>query len=255
MIPRLVVLLFLAAALTTGPCMALEFIAHRANYDFPIENSVESTRRALSSSVDGIELDVRVSTDGIVYLFHDNEVNGEALNELSFAEARARTSRAGAPLLSEIFALGEPRSFYLLDLKIDDVSAIEPLVSVVRESGIDLQKIVFQSRRLEILQHIEHKVPRSKRFYLTSLKRSRPFYLHPSAEKLVEEISAYDIDGISLKGRKFLDSDYITTLKEAGLHVYIWTINDIERIQHYVAMGVDGLITDNYREVEKILTR
>ena len=248
-------LLFCFAAFLIPRCVALEFIAHRANYDFPIENSVEATRRALASSVDGIELDVRVSTDGVVYLFHDDEVDGDALNELSFAEARARTTRASAPLLSEIFALGEPSSFYLLDLKIDDVSAIEPLVSVVRESGIGLSKIVFQSSRLAILQHIEHKIPLSKRIYLTSLKRSRPFYLHPSADRLLDEISEHAIDGISLKGRKFIDAEYIDALKAAGLQVYVWTINDIARIQHYVALGVDGLITDNYREVEKILAR
>lgn len=250
-----ILILYLVGIFSTHSSQALEFIAHRANYDFPIENSVEGTRRALASSVDGIELDVRVSTDGFVYLFHDDEVDGEKLNELSFAEVRARTSRASAPLLTEIFALGEPRSFYLLDLKIDDFAAIGPLVSVVRESGIGLAKVIFQSRRLDILQQIEHKVPLSKRIYLTSLKKRWPLYRAPSAENLLEDISGFPIDGISLKGRRFLDAAYIATLREAGLDVYVWTVNDMERIQHYVAMGVDGLITDKYREVEKLLAR
>lgn len=245
--------LILVVTLSVDSSEALEFIAHRANYDFPIENSIEATRRALTSSVDAIELDVRVSNDGVVYLYHDDEIDGKELTELSFEQVRTLASISSTPTLEEVLSLGEPRSFYLLDLKIENMDSIESLVSVVRASDIEPRKIAFQSHSLEILQQLEHKAPLSTRIYLSSLKRTTPFFLLPTATKLLASMSGYAVDGISLKGRDFLNLEYISSLKEAGLRVYVWTINDFERIQYYVTNGVDGVITDNYREIEKRL--
>jgi len=246
-------LFILVAMLLAESSAALEFIAHRANYNYPIENSLEATRRALKSPVGAIELDVRVSSDGFVYLYHNDVIDGKKLNELSFEEIRALAGESKTPTLKQIFSLEEPRDFYLLDLKINKMEALDPLVSLVRASDIEMRKIVFQSHRLEILQRLENKVPGSKRVYLNSLTRAPPYFIIPSAKMLLSAISDYAIDGISLQGRHFLDTKYISTLKEQGLSVYVWTVNDFERIRYYASIGVDRVITDRYREIEKSL--
>lgn len=50
-------------------------IAHKAlvSGDFP-GNSFESVQEALNSSVDGIEVDVRTSRDGVLFLYHGNQL-------------------------------------------------------------------------------------------------------------------------------------------------------------------------------------
>ncbi|MBN8523219.1 MAG: hypothetical protein J0M23_05145 [Rickettsiales bacterium] len=61
-------------------------IAHKAlvSGDFP-GNSFESVQEALNSSVDGIEVDVRTSRDGVLFLYHGNQLeeytNGSGIPE------------------------------------------------------------------------------------------------------------------------------------------------------------------------------
>ena len=41
-----------------------------------------------------------------------------------------------------------------------------------------------------------------------------------------------------------VDAKLVEAAKQNGLQVNPWTVNDLERANQLVAMGVDGLITD-----------
>src|SRR5690606_36686199 len=48
----------------------LMIVAHRASHQYHPENSLEAIQAAIDMEVDIIEIDVRVATDGTVYLMH-----------------------------------------------------------------------------------------------------------------------------------------------------------------------------------------
>jgi glycerophosphoryl diester phosphodiesterase len=60
---------------------------------FP-ENTVASFQEALRSGADGFETDLRLLADGTAVLFHDDEVNGEAVENLRVGQLPAERVRA-----------------------------------------------------------------------------------------------------------------------------------------------------------------
>ena len=64
---------------------------HRGSPNMVTENTLPSFKTALSQGVDGIELDVRMSKDGQIVIFHDKELSrlserSENIKDLSLAE-------------------------------------------------------------------------------------------------------------------------------------------------------------------------
>ena len=53
----------------------LEVIAHRGGAEESFENTTESFGYSISLGCKFIETDVQVSSDGIPYIFHDNDLN------------------------------------------------------------------------------------------------------------------------------------------------------------------------------------
>ena len=80
--------LILAILFAPVQLSAFDWVAHRANANGEIENSLNATIAAWSIPADIVELDVRVSKDDVVYLYHDSEVDGTSIRLLNFAEIR-----------------------------------------------------------------------------------------------------------------------------------------------------------------------
>lgn len=65
----------------------------------------------------------------------------------------------------------------------------------------------------------------------------------------MQRIEGLEFDGVSLKGRQFINEFFVQEFKSAGYRVNIWTINDPARGAFYQKIGVDGLITDFVEEI------
>ncbi len=72
---------------------------------------------------------------------------------------------------------------------------------------------------------------------------------------LLTKLADTRIHGLSIKGRGFIDRSYIQLLQASGLRVYIWTINDAERAEHYRNIGADGIITDRAEALRRTINK
>ncbi|MEG8280506.1 glycerophosphodiester phosphodiesterase [Streptomyces sp. AHA2] len=114
-------------------------VAHRGDpYRFR-ENTVASLRSALDRGADAVEIDVRLTRDGVPVLLHDATLkrlweHERPLHALSADEVRGLTG-GGVPALAEaLAATGGHR--VLIDLPgSPDVRAVRRVMDVVRESG------------------------------------------------------------------------------------------------------------------------
>lgn len=74
--------------------MTLAFIAHRGNCQHHFENSLASVQAALEAGVFLIEIDVQITKDGILVLFHDRNLSAKA--GVNKAVAQCTTSQLAA---------------------------------------------------------------------------------------------------------------------------------------------------------------
>ena len=236
--------LFLVFAATTNVAFGVEVIAHRANGCGMTENSIGAVRSSFAAGVDAVELDVRVSLDGIAYLFHDDEIGSRPVLAMEYSELQSVAGAAGTPTLSETLGDSTFTGLYVLDLKQINTSTASHVAKVVKHSAVNLNQIIFQSDDRRVLQALHEMLPTGRYYLLERLKRRFPFFRSVKAERIAATIPTDYIEGVSLKGRLFIDKLFVSTLKNAGLRVFVWTINEKSRAHYYQAIGVDGLITD-----------
>lgn len=124
--------------------------AHRAVHNRYPENSIPAIREGIRVGVDIVEIDVKVSRDGVPFLLHDHTLDrtttgkGEAealtwkqLQELFLVDKGRRTSFK-IPSLEEALEAAAGHVLVDLDLKTDNIT---PIVAVVRKTATE--DIVF----------------------------------------------------------------------------------------------------------------
>lgn len=227
---------------------AIDIIAHRGYACDTPENSAESVERAWRAGADGVEVDVRVSGDGVPFLFHDAQIGKSEINDLPIARI---TTLYAAPITTLAELVNDVRSdgYYVFDLKTDDPEKLDAILDVVQGSRLNSGAMTFQSRSLKALDRIHRRLPGAGLTFLSDLKWRIPWLLHPSAKQLTAMLRDSRVDRVSIKGRSFVNKSFIDTIKATGREVHVWTINDPRRAIHYRQLGVDGLITDRVEDL------
>ncbi|MEH0418138.1 glycerophosphodiester phosphodiesterase [Streptomyces sp. B21-083] len=116
-------------------------VAHRGDPYRSRENTIDSLRSALDQGADAVEIDVRLTRDGVPVLLHDATLKRlwereRPLAALSAAEVRGLTE-GGVPTLAEALAVTEG-SRVMIDLPgTPDVRAVRRVVDVVRECAAE----------------------------------------------------------------------------------------------------------------------
>ena len=207
------IVLFLMFA--TPHAIAVDVIAHRGYACSAGENSLQSVANAWLAGADAVEIDVRVSSDNVAYLFHDDEIRNTPTAELSYSEVQARIGKP-VPMLSELLDVPLPAGYYVFDLKTNDSKQLDIIVETVIASELAAERVSFQSDDLKSLTFIRSRLPSAKLSYLTHLKWKVPYLIHPSSKRLAKRLSSAKLDRVSLKGRSFVDRDFVQTLKANG---------------------------------------
>jgi glycerophosphoryl diester phosphodiesterase len=52
------------------------------------------------------------------------------------------------------------------------------------------------------------------------------------------------LDGLDVHARKYLNKDVIYSVKNSGLKIYTWTVDDPERAKQLYLDGIEGITTN-----------
>src|SRR4051794_5075261 len=124
--------------------------AHRGDHSVRTENSLGAMRQAITDHVDYLELDVRTSRQGTLFLMHDRLVDrttdgSGAIRRMTDAQVRALRLDDGerVPTLAHVFrAAASSDVNVLVELKEVSDSAFRPLVREVRSFGRPRVRVV-----------------------------------------------------------------------------------------------------------------
>jgi len=215
-------------------------IGHRGSPLLNLENTVESYCRALADGADGIELDVRVTADGVLVCHHDRTVRpGLPVSKLTFTElyrwytARDRSVSTLAGALEKVAG----RGLVNIELK---VTGIEREVVMLAARHLPADSYIFTSFKQRAVAACRELAPDVPAFLIARSIGSLAVML-----MRLQEINA---SGIALRHR-LIDERVITFFRNHGLPVFAWTVNKLPNAQWLADLGVSGLITDLPREM------
>lgn len=263
------------AVLAAGPVDPIEVQGHRGARAARPENTLPAFEYALKVGVDTLELDLAVTKDDVLVVSHDPFVNptlcrGKLVPIRTLTAAQVRKIDCGSkrnprfksqvlvpktpmPTLDEVLRLAKPTR---VDLNIETKlfpahpeltptpqRFAELIVAQVRAHGMQTRVIVqsFDHRSLRAVKQLEPKI----RIALL-LAESLPDHVALAKSLGAEIISPH---------REWITAQDVEALHAIGVRVVPWTVNDLAEVDRLLALGVDGLITDDPRRVIEHLRR
>ena len=242
----------------SGP--PLKCYAHRGLPKSAPENTLPAFELAYQADIDGIELDVMLSRDGVPIVRHDFDLERTTdgtgyvwqrdwsyLATLNAAHRWADYPHTPIPRLTDVLADLPANLIVNIEMKAHawrSAGLEEMAISLVREHGVADRTVIssfnpwwlIRCRRLapEIpiaLIWWDENVPwfLKRPYFLPIVK---PDYLHPC---------------INVTTKQVVDKAHAR-----GMQVNVWTPNNRPLIAHLAELGVDGVITDFPELVEEV---
>jgi glycerophosphoryl diester phosphodiesterase len=211
--------------------------AHRGISAIHPENTLRAFRHALAIGVDGIELDVHATAEGIPVVIHDRDVGRTTdgvgdVDQIPFVQLETFDAGDGerVPTLAEVLALVGDATHLDIEIK-----------------GSDAERAV-----LEVLaQHpaVRWAISSFAWDTLRTVRRLDPVAeLWPLAERAGDDLIAIANElaapAVSLFTGAYT-AENAPTLRDAGLRVMVWTINDSREARRVKDLGAFALCSDD----------
>jgi glycerophosphoryl diester phosphodiesterase len=237
---------YLAETISAGERRFLR-IAHRGASAYAQEGSRSSVRKAAELGADMVEIDVRVTADGVAVIAHDPDLHrvfgvNALVSDLTYAQILELTPIEYEPMLTFEQMVEVCASLGLglyLDIKEITPSAFASVVESLNQYGM-LKYSIFGSFRPDFVAEMKHNYPDA----ITSILFSSPYidpvplakaakcdYVHPCFER-------FDAP------QELISGQWMEKVREAGLGVVCWHEERPHVIEQLQALGVDGVCSD-----------
>ena len=217
-------------------------LGHRGASRQAPENTIAAFAAARRLGADGVELDVRRTSDNVAVIHHDPEVEGYGLL-VGRPFAELREERPDVPTLPEAL---DALDGLLVNIEVKclpwepdpdpDGEVMEMVATIVSARGA-LDSVVVSSFDLGALGSLRAANARIPAAWLTSRQpvedcapaaaQRGVAWLHPDRGSVVGDPEAA-----------------VRVAHEHGLRINVWTVNEPAEVRALAAAGVDAIITD-----------
>jgi glycerophosphoryl diester phosphodiesterase len=214
-------------------------IAHRgASHDAP-ENTLAAFRLAWEQGADAIETDLRLTADGEVVAFHDEDgrrIFGDPrrIRDLPRAEIPA-------PTLAEVLAETPDGGHVVLELK-------EPLIPPLGD--FPPSRVTLIAFDAEVLIAAKRALPGVRALWLfgdyASVWRHR-------GQWLADRVRELGVDGVDLRFARHLHARLLAPLREDRRTVFTYTVNSARHVGRCADLELDGITTDRPADARRWL--
>ncbi|GHA72264.1 glycerophosphodiester phosphodiesterase family protein [Cognatilysobacter bugurensis] len=221
--------------------------AHRGASAVAPENTLAAFKAAIDAGADAIELDVRLSADGVPVVFHDSDflrLAGDPRRVVETPTAVIRELDVGRPFdpafagervptLREALTFIDRRATTIIELKPDAHNADALLTATLREirRGRYQDRVMLASLSPELIRVARDAAPQA------------PLVLFANAA-LPGTARRTEFDMLGLN-HLALDSAAVADARRRDYRLQVWTVNDPARMARYMDLGVDDISTDN----------
>ena len=233
----------------------LAVMAHRGGSLEAPENTIESFKYAIEIGSDIIETDIQLSSDGVPYIFHDDDLKRIPGIEKDFNDLLASEidelnifGDFKIPTLEETLKQF-PDTKFQIDFKTDEV--VDPAIEIINKFPHIKKNLCVASFSSQRLQKIKSK--------LSDVTYSMG--PHEVLKLLLKSFGIYrgEVGGDCLQipiyryGIKIVTKRFVDFCKRENIKISVWTINSIEEMDYLIDLDVDGIITDKPKALINLL--
>lgn len=230
-------------------------IAHRGARREAPENTIPAFERAIEQGADGVEFDVVMTKDRVPLVTHNDDLSilthfdGLAhktpfsmIKSLDFgSHFRPSFANITVPTLTEVLELLQPHEISIIcELKSQPGMAfhIAELVGGIISDFRFRKSVTLSSSSPRILYYLRQLYPNIPRALIIKGRRAFSFLSVGVFAKFLKVSEIHP-------SFKILNRRLVSKAHRNGWWVYAWTINEPWEIDRLVALGVEGIITDD----------
>lgn len=217
------------------------FLSHRGESDDAPENTIPAFQLAMDRDSDGIELDIRRTSDGFVVVVHDEDLMRVANLPLKIGETTLEDLQKvhPVPLLKEMLKVLKPGKHLQIELKGTDMELVPGLERVLSESGVDRSQLALSSFEEGTIALAAGTFPDLPRLLLTDLMALFGYF--PTAGEVADYLRKYQCTGVSFKADFSADAAFVQGLHDLGFRVVCWGVCSDELGLAMDSIGVDAM--------------
>ncbi|SDN71582.1 glycerophosphoryl diester phosphodiesterase [Paenibacillus sp. yr247] len=227
------------------------------------DNTLLSIETGLNLGVDIIEEDIRITSDGVLVLSHDDNVHladGTEcwISQMNYAELSKLDIKAhnGAPgetirilsLESVLPILQACGKIMNLDLKSD--ACIEPISNWIEKNRL-LEQVILSGCETERAKIVQHVNPRIRKLLNVDPALFLTKNYEEAAKICCEDAKSTACFGINLNYR-VVQAELLHITASNNLDVCIWTVNEEAQMKHFIEMGVRSITSRNAAALLKL---
>jgi glycerophosphoryl diester phosphodiesterase len=260
--------LVLLGALVAPSTRAAEIMGHRgASADAP-ENTLSSFKLGYAQGADADELDIHLTKDGKLIVSHDANTKRTAgvdkkIVESTFDELRkldvgkwgkwaGKGFTEKLPSLDEAMAVVPKDRKLLIEIK-THAEIMPALVESINRSPLSAKQTIFISFQYDVIEAVKRQYPDRLAFWLYDYKKDKKTGEFPKLDDLIAKAKAAKADGLDLNFNFPLDAANVKKIKDAGLQIHVWTVDDPAKARELVKAGVDSITTNRPGALRKEL--
>ncbi len=222
-------------------------ISHRANAGGAPENSLSALENSIRMGVDMAEIDVQLTADSVVVVWHDEDLMRMAgdprrIADVRFAEIedlfllnsddhnQPETFRDRIATLEQFLEASKGQIELMIELKYYEPNPLlaEKTVELVRNYGME-EHVVYKSLNYSAVEQ------------LRNLTDSIPVGYVSAAS--IGDISRLPVDFLSVFHQN-VTAELVRNMRNRDQQIYVWTVNNRDDVIAALEKGVDGIITD-----------
>lgn len=217
-------------------------VAHRGYWktEGSAQNSIASLEKAIEIGSWGTELDVYITTDGVVVLHHDPQIGGKQIDNSTYADIRDMKLANGEPIptFKEFLAVARKQktTHPVIEIKSHSTkekedAAVDAVLDLVRKAKMDKQ-VEYISFSQNICERLIAKKPKAKVAYLGS-------------DLTPQQLFDKGYAGLDYHiGAMRAHENWFDEARKLGLEVNVWTIDDEPTMKYLIEKDVDYITTD-----------
>lgn len=216
------------------------------------ENSVAAIAAAHAAGAEIVESDCHLTSDGVVVLFHDDNLqrvagDPRALADVTLAELeQIMSTRGGLATLAQALD-AFPESRFNIDVKA--AAAAVPAGEIVAPHASRVLLTSFSDKRRKTALAAARRAggsPATSAGYSVILRLAAAVRILPLAGVIRRILRG--IDALQIPERSgpisVVTERLIAAAHANGVEVHVWTVNDLDDMRRLLDMGADGIVTD-----------
>ncbi len=232
-------------------------VAHRGFWNCEeagyAKNSLAALRCAQEAGFWGSEFDVNMTSDGVLIVYHDSDVEGKKIEKHPYSEFKDFKIKNGEtiPTIDQYLEQGKkyPETMLVYEMKphsCDEVEDrfIELTIEKLKEHDLlDPQRVMFISFSFHICEVMAEKLPGFTVQYLEGNKKPA-------------KVKEAGVNGIDYHFSVFnINKKWIAKAHRLGMTTNAWTVNKENNMEQMLNMGIDYLTTDNPLEARALMQK